>query len=196
MTFSAFFIYVCTMTFTPGPNNIMSMSIAGQRGFRRAMHYSVGVGLGFFLLLLLAAVFMKLLEAFIPRIELVMKIIGAAYMLYLAFIIVRDKPHKEKEGKRHVLRPDSVITGTLLQFINPKGVLYSITCMGTYVLLVTSSPFVVALYAAGLAFMGVLSTTLWALCGAVFVNVFSKHKKIINLLLALLLVYCVVTLFL
>lgn len=196
MNFFAFFLYAVTMTVTPGPNTIMAMSLAGKNGFSRALRFCMGVGLGFLLLQLVAAVFMRLLEAFVPRIELVMKIIGAAYLGFLAFTIVRDKPHAEKEERTRRLRPDSVVTGMLLQFVNPKGILFAITCMGTYVLLVTRSPMIIFLYALLLAALAFASTTLWALCGAVFMNVFSKHKKVFNILLALLLVYCAVSLFL
>ncbi len=41
--FSAFLSYVIITTFTPGPNNIMSMSNASRYGFRKSLPFNVGV---------------------------------------------------------------------------------------------------------------------------------------------------------
>ena len=45
----AFLSYVVVTTFTPGPNNVMSMSNASRYGFRRSMRFTTGVCAGFFL---------------------------------------------------------------------------------------------------------------------------------------------------
>ena len=45
--FTAFVSYVLITTFTPGPNNIMSMSNASRYGFKRSIMFNVGVFLAF-----------------------------------------------------------------------------------------------------------------------------------------------------
>ena len=47
-----------------------------------------------------------------------------------------------------------------------------------------------------LAFIGFAFTLLWALFGSVFKLLFSKHARLTNTVMALLLVYCAVSLFL
>ena len=53
----------------------------------------------------------------------------------------------------------------------------------------------IALFAAILAITGFISTLCWSIFGSVFRTVFAKHGKIVNTILALLLVYCAVSMF-
>lgn len=193
MNFASFFSYAVITTFTPGPNNIMSMTNAGKYGFKQTLRFCLGVAVGFFALLLCAAGFSALLYAFIPKIKTIMSIIGAAYILYLAYTIVRDKP--KDPSKKHV-EPNGFLPAVLFQFINPKGLIYSITIMSSYIMPHYQAPAILLLFAAGLAITSLASTVLWALLGTGIDRVFSKHKKIINILMALLLVYCAVSLLL
>lgn len=92
-----------------------------------------------------------------------MKIIGAAYMLYLAFIILRSKNNGEDtSGGKYI----SFLAGTLLQFINPKGVLYAITAMGTFVLPYQTTNASLLLYSIILAIIGFLGTFSWSIFGS------------------------------
>ena len=52
-----------------------------------------------------------------------------------------------------------------------------------------------ALFAVLLSTVGITSTVLWALLGSKLRTLFSKHTKIVNGILALLLVWCTITLF-
>lgn len=45
--FAAFISYALITTFTPGPNNIMSMSNASRYGFKKSIMFNVGVFLVF-----------------------------------------------------------------------------------------------------------------------------------------------------
>lgn len=46
-----------------------------------------------------------------------------------------------------------------------------------------------------LAFIGFVFTLCWSAFGSVFKRLFSKHAKLMNTIMALLLVYCAVSLF-
>lgn len=52
------------------------------------------------------------------------------------------------------------------------------------------------LFALLLAFIGFVFTLCWALFGSVFRMLFSKYARVTNTVMALLLVYCAVSLFL
>ena len=90
-----------------------------------------GMWAGFTIITLLGAVFCSLLNAVLPKIELVMKIIGAAYMLYLAYRTVFSKPHETGEAEPV---KNSFLTGILLQFVNPKIMIYVVVSMEAYIL--------------------------------------------------------------
>jgi cysteine/O-acetylserine efflux protein len=189
----AFVSYVFVMTFTPGPNNIMSMTFGNQYGFKNTQKFMLGVASGFFVLMLLAGFFNLLLYRYLPKIKLVMDIIGAAYMLYLAVKIVWNKPHEsgEKDSKLNAFLP-----GALLQLINPKGVLYCITVVAVYIMPFSRSVTAILLAALFTTVVVWLSNELWGAFGVLLQKFLSKYQKPFNIVMALLLVYCAVSLFL
>jgi len=187
---TAFLPYVLIVASTPGPNNITSMNNAAQKGFRRALPYNFGILAGFFCVMILCTVFSTLLFALVPRIQFAMKILGAAYMLYLALkTLLPSKTHKVKNSN------GSFIAGAALQFVNPKIMIYGITAMTSFILPRYTSIPVLICFAFFLAFNGFVFTLCWAGFGSLFSRIFSEHGKILNVIMALLLVYCAVSIF-
>ena len=186
----AFLSYIVLTAFTPGPNNIMVMSVASKRGFKKGFPFCLGVILGFFLVMIVCTAFSAALFDFIPQIEPFMKYVGAAYILWLAWTIYRDKPHEKKKSR---FEADSMFSGVMLQFVNVKVILYGITAMTTFILPYYKSIPSLALFIAVLTLTGFASVCCWALFGSAFQKVFTAHKKILNIVMALLLVYCAVT---
>ncbi|EUJ52308.1 export protein, LysE family [Listeria rocourtiae FSL F6-920] len=70
----------------------MAMSNASNDGFKKSFKFCLGVLAGFFVIVLASAIFSATLYDFIPTIEPFMRLIGAAYILWLAWTILRDKP--------------------------------------------------------------------------------------------------------
>jgi threonine/homoserine/homoserine lactone efflux protein len=187
----AFLTYIFIVAITPGPNNIMSMNNAIRKGFRRALPFNFGVFTGFVIVLTLCAVFSSLLFTLIPRIQLPMKILGAAYMLYLAL-----KPFlpSKKAGAKDLSA--SFIIGIALQFINPKLYIYGITAISSFILPWYTEIPIMAFFIFLLSFMGFACTVTWSFFGSLLSKVFNKYGRIINIVMALLLIYCAVSLFL
>ena len=187
----SFLTYAFTTAFTPGPNNIMSMSNASRHGFRGAMPFNYGILTGFTIIQLLSTVFCSVLETWIPIIKTPMLLIGAAYMLYLAWGTFRSNGLSE-----HGVR-DGYFTAVALQFINPKLYLYCIMSMEAYVIPYYHGQWgVLFLFAILLSFIGFLATLSWTAFGSAFRKLFTDHAKVVNTIMALLLVYCAVSLFL
>ncbi|MDF2944907.1 MAG: amino acid transporter LysE [Herbinix sp.] len=191
--FTAFLSYVLISTFTPGPNNIMSMSNASRYGFKKSIFFNVGVFFGFFIIIVLCSIFSVSLYSLIPSIKPIMTGIGAVYILWLAWKTYRSKPHSEGDNQKST---NTFWSGLLLQFVNPKVILYGITTVSTFVVPYYRSFLILIGFSALLAFIGFISTCCWSLFGALFQTLLMKHDKMINTIMALLLVYCVFTLFL
>lgn len=188
----SFLTYAVITAATPGPNNIMSMSNAGRLGFRRALPFNLGIWVGFTLVMALCTVFCTALSALIPAIRLPMLVLGAAYMLYLAWGTFRSSDVIQEDHAREGFR-----SGLLLQFINPKIYLYGIMSMEAYILpYYSGQPAVLLFFALLLAFIGFAFTLAWAAFGSAFRLLFSRHARVVNTIMALLLVYCAVSLFL
>ena len=188
----SFLTYAVITAATPGPNNIMSMSNAGRLGFRRALPFNLGIWVGFTIVMVLCTLFCTALSALIPAIRLPMLVLGAVYMLYLAWGTFRSSDVIQEDHAREGFR-----SGLLLQFINPKIYLYGIMSMEAYILpYYSGQPAVLLFFALLLAFIGFVFTLAWAAFGSVFRLLFSRHARTVNTIMALLLVYCAVSLFL
>ncbi len=184
-----FFSYVFVVTFTPGPNNIMSMAIANKYSFKKSLNFRFGVFTGFFIIMLMSSYFNLLLFRVIPRIKVFMGIVGAIYMTYLAIKIIQSKNNSDKNDSR---KTTSFITGISMQFVNAKGILYAITVVSNFIIPYYKSNIALFLFSILLPFIAFISVTCWALFGALFQKFLSKYWKIFNYVMGLLLLYSAV----
>ena len=188
----SFLTYAIITAVTPGPNNIMSMSNGIRKGFRGALPFNLGILTGFSLVMLLCTAFCSLLSSFTPRIKLPMLLAGACYMLYLAWETFRSSASVESSHSH-----DGFLPGLLLQFINPKIYIYCIMSMEAYILPYYAGQSLLLFgFALLLAFIGFVFTLLWSAFGSGFKWLFSRHARMVNTVMALLLVYCAFSLFL
>ena len=187
-----FLSYAVVTAVTPGPNNIMSMSNASRFGLRKSYPFNLGIWAGFSVVMIICTFCCSLLSELIPKIKTPMLIIGAVYMLHLAWKTLKSSSNiEEKHGE------SSFLSGALLQFVNPKIYIYCIVSMEAYILPFYQGQWTVLIFfALLLAFIGFMFTLCWALFGSVFKLLFSKYAKITNFVMAMLLVYCAVSLFL
>ena len=186
----SFITFIIIVAFTPGPNNIMSMNNAVNVGFKKGMKFNYGIFFGFIVVMILCLVFSSVLYSMIPKIQFPMKVLGAAYMVYL--IIKTLVPSKKDETKN---KGGSFIVGALLQLINPKIMIYGITAMSSFILPYYNDIPMLLFFAFLLAFVGFVGTVFWALFGALFSKLFSTYGKLINVIMSVLLLYCIVSLF-
>ena len=192
----AFLSYIIICCITPGPNNLMCMANGSNYGFRRSMRFCFGVTTGFTLILLCAIACNFFIYEYIPVIVSVMTPLGALYILWLAWIIWRDKPKPKKEEKKRLhLDTTSIHAGMILQFVNPKGLLYGMTLITNFVFPYDRSVGMFVLTLVINWFVVLISNICWVLFGSLFQKFFEDYKKVLNGIMALMLVYCSVSLF-
>lgn len=186
-----FLTYAIITMITPGPNTIMSMSNASRVGFRKGLPFNFGILSGFAVVAVITTYFANALLELIPKIKTPMLIVGALYMLWLAWQTLRRPAGIEEQQTK-----GSFLTGFLLQFINPKLYILIIVSMEGYILPYYQGQWSVLIpFALLLALIGFTLTLLWASFGSAFKVLFSKHARVTNTVMALLLVYCAVSLF-
>ena len=112
-------------------------------------------------------------------------------MLYLAWKVLRTTFNPEIEAGKEA----SFSAGMILQFLNPKIYIYAITAMSLYILPSFHSPAALSGFTLILTVIGASGSFVWALFGTAFCKFLGKHTKPVNLVMALLLVYCAVSLF-
>jgi cysteine/O-acetylserine efflux protein len=181
-----FLTYVFVTTFTPGPNNILSMSNAMRYGYKRTLGFLAGIFTGFLILMELCGLLNFVLINLLPQVKLWLNILGAAYMVYLAIHILRSKPVEEGQGEDGL---NTFKAGFILQFVNLKGILYGVTVYSTFIVQPGRTPLQICLFGPILAGIAFIATSCWALGGDVFRHYLNRHYRIFNLVMAALLIY-------
>ena len=175
-------------TFTPGPNNLSCASMTINFGIKKTMNYIYGIVTGFFLLLLLCGFFSNLLFTAIPSVEPIMRWIGATYILYLAYGTFRASFSFQEKSDQYLW---GFYKGVLLQFLNPKAIIYGLTLYSVFLNPLIGNPLYIILFSLGFALIGLCALLIWALFG-VIINQYLHNLKlriIINSILSLLLAY-------
>lgn len=169
--------FAFAMGITPGPNNTLVASSGATYGFKASLPYNVGIGIG-------TAVIMFVVAAFgasvinNPTIEAVLKWIGVAYLLWLAFKIATAKP-KLGAGD-DASRPLTFLQGILFQFINPKVWIMITGAVVTYGTSVRGlSPMELAiLFSVLFGIITVGCTLTWTGLGVSLRRILSSHRAI------------------
>lgn len=185
-----FLSYVFVTTFTPGPNNILSMMNAKKYGFKKSFRFNLGILTGFIILMVACSYFNLFLFNLMPKIEHFVGIFGAIYMLYLAYkITFGSKAGKDLANKE----TNTYFAGLTMQFFNPKVIIYGITVIATFITPYYKSNLALIFFSFFLAFIGFVATLCWAFFGALLQNFLTKYNSQFNIIMGLLLVYCAIS---
>jgi cysteine/O-acetylserine efflux protein len=184
--------YVFVSTFTPGPSNISSASIAAVYGYRHTLNYQGGLATGVFGMMVLSGWISSTLLGIFPALEPVLRYVGAAYILYLAFGILKASYTFTDQN----VKPAGFAHGLMLQVLNPKLVVYAVTLFSAFLTPITTNLASVALVAVLLAVTSFGATSTWALFGTAIRTYLHnpRLKTVVNILLALSLVYTAIAL--
>ena len=179
--------FVIVTTFTPGPNNISSASMGVLYGYRDTIKYLTGICVGFFFIMLLCAYVSSTLLKFIPSAEPVLRIIGAAYILWLAIGTARASYAFNHTGQP----PMGFKKGFFLQTLNPKVAVYGLTLYSTFLSSAADNLFILTLFALLFALTAFCATSTWTLCGAAIrAHLHQPRVRVfVNAVLVLLLIY-------
>lgn len=187
-----FLSFVVITTFTPGPNNISSTSMGVLYGYKRTLNYLLGIATGFFFVMLLCGLVSTTLLSVFPAFEKVLRLIGAAYIIWLAVETLRES-YTFSQDDQPLL---GYMRGMLLQLLNAKMIIYGMTLYATYLAALVSQPLYLVVSALGLACLAFFSTSTWALFGSAIRSYLRlpKVKRAVNMSLAILLIYTAVEL--
>ena len=185
-------LYIVVSMITPGPSNLMTLYCTLHYGLRGAMKYMVGSSTGFVVRIFFCGALNVLLARVIPVVIPYLKWVGAAYMLYLALHMLRAGFREEKEQGEQS-GESTFMSGIILQCFNMKGWVSSLVIYSVYVVPHTTAFGVIVLVALAASAAMIASTAVWAIGGSAFRRVYTEHRKIFSVVMALSLVYCAVT---
>ncbi|MBW8708914.1 MAG: LysE family translocator [Alphaproteobacteria bacterium] len=128
-TFLAALIFSIVMAFTPGPNNVMLAASGARFGVARTLPHAAGVTVGFPVMLSLVGLGLASILLASPLLQLVMKAVSCAYLLWLAAQIARSTSAMSDTGKA---RPLNFLQAAAFQWINPKAWLMAVGAISAY----------------------------------------------------------------
>lgn len=183
----AMLTFVFVTTYTPGPNNITSSSMGILYGYKKTLHYMGGIAVGFFGIMLLAGLVSGTLYAVFPSLEAVMRVVGAGYILWLAYKTLKSS-YQFSEDDSPAL---GFTNGVLLQAVNPKLWVYALTLYSTFLASITDNVFFLLISALFVTMVAFSACSTWAIFGAAIKRVLHRprFREALNIALALLLVY-------
>jgi cysteine/O-acetylserine efflux protein len=184
--------FILISSFTPGPSNISSASLAVLHGYKNTLKYQLGLALGVFLLMLLSGLLSTTLLKFFPAFEPIMRNIGAGYILFLAFGILKASyTFTEKDAE-----PLGFLHGFTLQILNPKLFVYAFTLFSAFLASTTRNITFLILIVTLLAAISFCATSVWALFGTAIKSHLHNPRlnMVINIVLSLSLVYTAISL--
>ena len=177
--------FYLVMYITPGPNNAMILASGIKFGFKRTIPVILGITIGHnFQLLLVCSGFGKVFKMF-PELQLVLKILCAAYLVYLSYQILGSF----NKIKNKNVKPIKFYQAALFQILNPKA--WSISSMAASGFIIGEKSLVFSIsYIVFVAFLVCpIAITPWAAFGSI-IKKFIKNsliKSVIEYLLAFLL---------
>lgn len=185
--FLSFVLYSFVTSITPGPNNIMLAASGVNFGFKRSIPHILGIGCGFgFMVVVVGLGIGSILSSNVILYEC-LKIIGIAYLLYLAYKIYRSGA-METDTKQS--KPLTFMQAALFQWVNPKAWVMALGAMTTY-LAGDSATYWYLILGLTYGLVGIPSTGVWALIGEklqILLLHDARRLKLFNITMSLLLV--------
>ena len=142
LTPEQFFGFLATallITVSPGPDNLMVLSVGVSRGRKQGMAFGLGCALGCLSHTVLAALGISALIAASPVAFTALKILGGLYLIYLGAGAIRSrgigdpvKPKSPSMTEETLLKLFS--RGLIANSINPKVVLFFLSFLPQFVL--------------------------------------------------------------
>jgi len=136
-TWFAFFIAACLIAISPGSGAVLSMSHGLSYGVRRTSVTILGLEIALVLVLLIAGAGVGSLLVASEAAFNTIKILGAAYLIYLGWSQWRAPVHVDS---RQQVRPAAtasrwqrVLTGFLTNATNPKGIVFMVAVLPQFI---------------------------------------------------------------
>ena len=111
------------MYVTPGPNNAMVLASGLKFGFVKTMPTMAGITVGHIVQLILVCLGLGKIFQIYPEIQSFLKLLCAAYLLYLGYKIIGSFSRIKEDGSKPILFYEAA----LFQIVNPKA--WSISSM-------------------------------------------------------------------
>lgn len=179
--------FAFVMSISPGPGNFLLLASGANFGFARSLPLMLGISGGFLAMVFVIGIGLGEVLARYPQIYDAMRILGAVYVLWMAWQLVRAGGIGS--GGRKIAQPIGFLQAALLQLVNPKAWAVALIVTVTYTVredFLTSLVLLIVLF----AIVNLPALSVWVLSGAALRGALAKGKRIMvfNIAMAILLV--------
>ena len=186
-----FAITVFLLIVTPGPGVLSTAGFGAAYGYKKSLRYVFGLFLGTNLVFLAVATGLIAILLSIPSLRIFLLILSTCYLFYLASKIALAGSNitfiKAKS-------PPGIISGVLLQAINPKAYVVNTTLVSGFAFYQSSFAIELVIKFFIMNSIWIPLHLLWLYVGTVLheLNLSIKNQRIINLMMSLSMVLVVV----
>lgn len=186
----SFLLLAVPAYFTPGPNNLLLLASTLKFGWRRTIAHAAGIAFGFPFMVLLVGLGLGEVFTQVPVLKDVLKLVAAAYFLFIAWQLLGFSLNKVNGGTR----PMTFVQAALFQWVNPKAWSMAVSLASLFVMPGEQRYFSLFWLTLGCIALSPFSSAMWMFFGQnlrVFLEK-SGAERFVGLVLAGLMVLAVV----
>ncbi|MCP1480089.1 threonine/homoserine/homoserine lactone efflux protein [Pseudomonas chlororaphis] len=187
LDYYAVILFAISTCVTPGPNNVMLMSSGVNFGISRTLRHVAGINIGFPLMLIAVGLGAGAVFHRYPSLHDILQVVGALYMLYLAYrIATAPTVDLDDQGGR----PLGFTGAALFQWVNPKAWIMAVGAVLAYTTPVGSYSVQILLIALIFFLFGSPCSMVWVLFGRYLRRFLSEPNRLrlFNISMSVLLV--------
>jgi threonine/homoserine/homoserine lactone efflux protein len=171
---TAFMLFAISISMTPGAGNIALIGLSGRYGVGATLPFIIGNAVGVIVILIGASVGVAGLLNLYPTLYLILKWLGAAYLLYMAWGIANMELDSDASVKK-----SGFFSGILVQILNPKSWVASITVFSQFVSPTGSYTAQVVFIISVMVVTGVIGMLVWAYFGSMLTRFIESPRKMV-----------------
>lgn len=186
--FASLLTFALVSTISPGGATTLATASGAQFGYVRSAPLIAGIAVGLASLVGASALGLGSITKAIPSLELILRVAGTVYFLWLAWTIARQAAPSTRA--RADTNPIGFVAGLLLLWVNPKGWTMAISAAGSFGRLADHPVALAALLAIVFGISAAISLSLWCTGGVWLARAIRSDFgwRVLNISLAALLV--------
>ena len=188
-------VFAVVATITPGGATTLATASGAQFGFWRSVPLMAGIAVGLASLAAAAAAGLAGFLLAVPSMQIAMKLVGSAYLLWLAWQVARSGPPRTGAN---MVAPTSFLGGACLLWLNPKGWAMTLGAAASFAALASGPLQLASLLGAAFGIAAALSLSLWCAAGLVLARLLRTERqwRVLNAGLGVLLAASIVPMWL
>lgn len=185
---AALVTFALVSTASPGGATSLATASGAQFGYIKSLPLIGGIASALAILVAFSGAGLSAAILAIPSLEIGMKVVGSAYLLWLALVILKAGPPSKSDVSR--TNPIGYIGGAMLLLINPKAWAMAVGVAGSFSDISDNSYTLAFIFGCVFATAASLSLSIWTVTGSMLAGMFKFDWQwhLFNSLMAALLI--------